>query len=174
MLHELLIGYDPAEDRIHVAMRSRELGVEVTHRLALTRRVCMHFLPGLQELVRRSAQVPEAMSASARQALIEGHHQAQLQQTTFQRERRQKSPAGESPARLALRAVCGTRRSDGQSVVRFEFSSGEPLAVVIGERSLHALAAGLGDRMRRAAWIDERRSALVPAIPGALPVADLH
>lgn len=170
MLREISVGYDPAEDRIHLQLRCCEGDADVAHRLLLTRRLCLPFRAGLQELVRRLAQVPESAAAPVRQALEAGHHQARLQQTSMRREQRELVAPGESPPRLVLRAVCGTRRSDGACVVRFECRSGEPVVVMLGERTLHALAAGIDNRMRGAGWIDEP----APATPGAVPPAGLH
>ncbi len=171
MLREISVGYDRAEDRIHLQLRCREGDTDVAHRLLLTRRLCLPFRAGLQDLVGRSAQVPESVATPVRQALQAGHHQARLQQTSMQRERRETVAPGESPPRLVLRALCGTRRSDGQCVVRFECQAGEPLVVTLGERTLHALAAGIDNRMRSAAWIDDPARSLTPA---AVPPAGLH
>lgn len=174
MLLEISVGYDPAEDRIHLQLRCCEGDTNVAHRLLLTRRLCLPFCAGLQDLVRRSAQVPETVAAPARQALQAGHHQARLQQTSMTSERRESVAADDSPPRLVLRALCGTRRSNGKCVVRFECQAGEPLVVTLGERTLHALAAGIDDRMRRAAWSDETAPALTRPTPGAVPPAGLH
>ncbi len=173
MLREISVGYDPAEDRIHLQLRCCEGDTDVAHRLLLTRRLCLPLRVGLQDLVRRSAEVPESVAAPARQALQAGHHQARLQQTSMTSERRESITTGDSPPRLVVRALCGTRRRDGKCVVRFECLAGEPLVVTLSDRTLHALAAGIDDRMRRAAWVDEPAHGLTKP-PSAGPPAGLH
>lgn len=174
MLREISLGYDAAEDRIQLRMRTRDGDVESSHRLLLTRRLCLPFRDGLQDLVRRSAQVPETLSAPARQALQQGHHQATLQQTKIERERREPAEAGGAPPRLVLRALCGTRRGDSQPVLRFECQTGEPLTLALSERTLHALAASLDDRMRSAAWLSGPPAPAAAASPSDKPPAGLH
>lgn len=174
MLNEISVGYDPAQDRIHLQLRCREGDAEQVHRLLLTRRLCLPLRAGLQDLVSRSAQVPQAITPAARQQLVAGHHQARLQQTTLQLERRKAANRGDDEPRLVLRAQCGTRRSDGQWVVRFECEAGEPLTITLGERTLHALAASIDDRMRRAAWVVEPSLSSPQQAVADKPPAGLH
>lgn len=175
MLKQISVGYDPLEDRMHLQLRCQEGEQEVDHRLLLTRRLCLPFHGGLVDLVRRTAQVPETVPEPTRRALEAGHHQARLQQTPMHRERRQPTPDTDPAPRLVVRAACGHRRKDQRPVLRFEFKAGEPLAITLSERTLHALAASLEDRMRRAEWLTaEAGQALARQPVGSTPPAGLH
>lgn len=157
MLREISIGYDPVEDRIQLRLLCHEQGNDVNHRLALTRRISLPLRAGLQDLVRQSAEAPDTLPPPVQEALVAGHHQARLEQTEIRRKPTQPSVGDETASRLVLRAVCGVRRRDKHPVLRFEFQQGEPLTMAFGERSLHALAASLENRMRMAGWIPESK-----------------
>lgn len=169
MLREISIGYDPIEDRIRLKLLWHEQGSDVSHRLALTRRISLPLRGGLQDLVRQSAEAPDHLPAPVQEALVAGHHQAQLEQTALRRKPRQPTTEQEPDSRLVLRAVCGVRRRDKQPVLRFEFQRGEPLTIAFGERSLHALAASLDKTMRTAGWIHDPKPAPERAAVGEPP-----
>lgn len=175
MLREISIGYDPVEDRLHLQLRCRDGNTDVNHRLMLTRRLALPFRGGLQDLVRRSAQVPDTLSEPAQRALEAGHHQALLEKTPLHRERRTPVADDEPPPRLVLQAVCGTRRTDHRAVVRFAFKHGEPITITLSDRTLHALTASINDRIRQAGWLpaDATRSAAGRETPEA-PPGGLH
>lgn len=174
MLREISVGYDPVEDRIELQLRCLEDGADVTHRLQLTRRLALPFRSGLQDLARQTAQVPERVAPAVADALQAGHHQARLQESHIQREPRHARTPEDPPPRLVIRAQCGTRRSDAKLVVRFSCREGAPLTVLLGERTLHALAASLDNRMIKANWIGTEAPALARAPTGHQPPPGLH
>lgn len=169
MLGEISIGYDPVEDRLLLRFRSGAGDGELLHRLLLTRRLSLSLRVGLRDLVRRSAQVPQTLSEPTRRVLEAGHHQARLKQTTMHTEQRRQVPDGGIASRLVFKAVCGTRRRDSKAIVRFEFPIGEPLTIELSERTLHALAAGLDDRVRRAGWIAEADAPVIETSASPAP-----